>query len=190
MFEKFAAVYKITNTVTGDCYVGSSVHYKRRTREHIVDLRRGVSYCRYLQNAWNKYGESAFRWDVLELVGDVSVLIAREQYYLDLIRPTYNLRKAYVGNYQANPKAEQIARTIAHTSKPVVQYDMNWTQIAEYPSVAEAARQLNLSAGNIGSCCNGHFKTTGGFYFQFKNNPKPYVYKRHNRNRRRKVHGN
>lgn len=40
-----------------------------------------------------KYGNSAFRFEILEHC-DPNVLIEREQYYLDLLKPEYNILKA------------------------------------------------------------------------------------------------
>ena len=49
-------------------------------------------------------------------------------------------------------------------SKPVLQIDLETNQIiAEYPSVAEALRQLNISQGHISECCRGERKTYKGF---------------------------
>jgi hypothetical protein len=39
-----------------------------------------------------------------------------------------------------------------------------------YPSIKQAAISLNLSAGNIGSCCRGKQKTCGGYHWQYKEN--------------------
>lgn len=37
----------------------------------------------------------------------------------------------------------------------------------EYPSIKEAARQLNLHEQNINACCKGRVKTTGGLHFEY-----------------------
>lgn len=114
--------------------------------------------------------------ELIEEVQDVSLLIPREQFFIDSLRPAYNIL-AFAGSTRGIKRSpEQIKNLIAITSKPVIQYGRDHEFIAEFCSVAEASRKLNLSAGNIGSCCNGHFKSTGGFLFRFKNNPKPYIY--------------
>ncbi len=43
-----------------------------------------------MQNAWRKYGERAFAFSVLEFVEDATLLIAREQFYIDTLKPEYN----------------------------------------------------------------------------------------------------
>ena len=53
-------VYQIKNTLNGKAYIGSSKNIKRRLGIHRSMLRRGTHRNPHLQNAWNKYGESAF----------------------------------------------------------------------------------------------------------------------------------
>ena len=36
-----------------------------------------------------------------------------------------------------------------------------------YPSIKKASESLNLSAGNIGSCCRGNRHTAGGFHWNY-----------------------
>lgn len=71
-------------------YVGSAQRINRRWIEHKRDLRKGNHVNIRLQNAWNKYGEDAFRISVLEVVEDQSKLIEREQYWIDLLDPVEN----------------------------------------------------------------------------------------------------
>jgi group I intron endonuclease len=58
-------VYSIKNTVNGHCYIGSTVNYKSRWSTHRGSLRRGKHHSFILQKAWDKYGESAFTFNVL-----------------------------------------------------------------------------------------------------------------------------
>lgn len=82
-----SCIYTITRVVEGKSdkiYIGSAVDYKKRFNQHKSDLRKGIHVNNYLQNSWNKYGEKAFKFEILEFVEDIDVLIEREQYYLDL----------------------------------------------------------------------------------------------------------
>lgn len=95
-------VYKITNVINDKCYIGSSVDITRRWRLHKQNLRKGVHCNILLQNAWNKYGEDSFIFEILEYVlqGLLSKsefrtpLLAREQYYKDLYR-SYDRKHGY-----------------------------------------------------------------------------------------------
>lgn len=84
------AVYMIINTATGDRYIGSAVNAARRWNGHKHLLRKNKHHAPYLQNAWNKYGEEAFEFSVLEKC-DRPDLRRREQFWLDAERPTYNV---------------------------------------------------------------------------------------------------
>lgn len=58
-------IYIIVNTWNGKGYVGQSVDMTRRLRSHRRKLRIGQHSNPHLQAAWNKYGESAFQFDIL-----------------------------------------------------------------------------------------------------------------------------
>ena len=85
-----SAVYQILNQSNGKCYVGSSVDVKRRWRRHLVDLRRGRHCNPHLQGAFCKHGEDVFLFSVLEQVTPEG-LVGREQHYLDVLKPEYNI---------------------------------------------------------------------------------------------------
>lgn len=69
-------------------YIGSSVNLYRRWNEHKRDLNANQHCNQHLQNAWGKYGELNFVFEVLELV-DCEILLIREQYWIDTLTP-YN----------------------------------------------------------------------------------------------------
>lgn len=57
---EICGIYKIVNTVTGQCYVGQSQNVKKRLKEHFRLLRGGKHTNPHLQNSYNKYGAAAF----------------------------------------------------------------------------------------------------------------------------------
>lgn len=86
-------IYKITNIITNDLYIGSAAGktgFKRRFESHKYHLRRGTSPCLKLQNSWNKYGEEHFTFDVLEYCEPINC-INREQYFIDKLIPSLNI---------------------------------------------------------------------------------------------------
>lgn len=87
--HKISGIYQIVNTINGHCYIGSSVDINKRWSTHKQRLHKGTHDSPYLQNAWNKYGESCFRFSIIEQC-DSPLLIEREQYYIDTLRPIYN----------------------------------------------------------------------------------------------------
>ena len=77
-----SGVYQILCTPTGKMYIGSAVNLRRRKNDHWMNLRNKQHGNPYLQNAWNKYGEDALEFSVIELVLS-PFLTAREQYWMD-----------------------------------------------------------------------------------------------------------
>ena len=59
-------IYKITNRVNGKCYIGQSQDIATRFREHRYLLRQNKYGNRKIQNAWNKYGEENFTFEIIE----------------------------------------------------------------------------------------------------------------------------
>ncbi len=81
-----SGVYKITCLANKKIYIGSALHLCNRRRRHFNVLRQNKHENPYLQRAWNKYGEQAFTFEVLEQVLPIS-LTAREQYWLNKLKP-------------------------------------------------------------------------------------------------------
>lgn len=83
-------VYKITNTLNKKSYIGSSHNINKRWREHTNDLKNNKHHNLYLQKSWNKYSSAAFEFEILQ-VTNFEDLLVREQYWIDTLKPEYNL---------------------------------------------------------------------------------------------------
>lgn len=88
-----SGIYRFTNILTGDCYIGSSVNMSTRFYDHFnlkqVEKNKGKSIFYW---AILKYGLENFTLEILENCSQDELLI-REQYYLDLLKPAYNILK-------------------------------------------------------------------------------------------------
>lgn len=102
-------IYEILNTVNGHRYVGHTSNFARRWREHRNALRRNGRRTRILQNAWNKDGEAAFRFNVLMLCENTD-LVKYEQMHMDGLAPEYNLAPAAGSCLGVKMSAEARAR--------------------------------------------------------------------------------
>lgn len=60
-------------------------------------------------------------------------------------------------------------RVAEKKSKPVIQYDLLGNFIEEYKSTHEAERKTRIDNNCISRCCNGKYKTAGGFVWRYKN---------------------
>jgi hypothetical protein len=88
-----AGIYRLTNKITGSSYIGSSVNLSRRFTNYfsILFLTREVARMNsIIYRALLKYGFLNFKLEILEYCKPADRL-AREQYYLDLCSPKYNI---------------------------------------------------------------------------------------------------
>lgn len=85
-----SGIYAITNIQTQEQYIGSTKDISLRLNQHKAALRRGNHHAKHLQQAWDHYGEDAFRFELLEEVTDRRLLESVEQQYLDAKHPVYN----------------------------------------------------------------------------------------------------
>lgn len=90
-----SGIYRWTNLINGKSYVGSSICLRNRFGVYysktsiFTILKKGSSS---IYTALLKYGCSNFKLDILEYC-DIQIILEREQYYLDLLKPEYNLKK-------------------------------------------------------------------------------------------------
>ena len=87
-------IYQIRNTINGKRYIGSAQDWETRKRKHKAALSRGGHHSAYLQNAWNKYGEHCFVFEILQQVEQRGHLLKEEQRWLDREK-TYNRENGY-----------------------------------------------------------------------------------------------
>jgi group I intron endonuclease len=83
-----SGIYRWTNLVTGESYVGSSLSLTKRFRDYYKkETKRLVIY-----NAIHKHGHHNFSLDILEYCSP-DIAIKREQHYINLLKPEYNILK-------------------------------------------------------------------------------------------------
>lgn len=84
MPEEICGIYAITNTITGDSYIGSSRQIHNRWNAHRNALNKGKHARKSFNEAWAKYGADVFTFTVLEIVEDKrQSLLDREQFYIN-----------------------------------------------------------------------------------------------------------
>lgn len=108
-------VYKITNIINGDLYIGSTVDIKIRFRVHKRELRQGRHHSGHLQNAYNIYGVDAFEYSIIEVCEKCDVR-QKEQYYIDLLKPRYNIQTT-VGSSLGLKHTEETKLKISKANK-------------------------------------------------------------------------
>ena len=91
-------IYRITNLKNNKVYIGQAVDIEKRLEGHKRNLRGNYHINKHLQNAWNKYGEENFKFEIIEECEE-DKLTEREQYWIDYYGGindiiNYNLRDA------------------------------------------------------------------------------------------------
>ena len=89
MMNKQCGVYEIFNMVNGKSYVGQSTNITQRLSKHKSELRHNKHQNLHLQNAWNKYGEHSFLFNILEYC-NIDELDDIERYYINIWNLTNN----------------------------------------------------------------------------------------------------
>ena len=123
---KICGIYKITNTVTGDFYIGSSNDVKRRCAEH----KKPSTWKRFPNNQlykdMQKYGLDKFDFQVIAEVEE-SFLKEKEQKFIETLKPTYNSnnakgldierRKKYCKEYEKSDKQKKCHKEYKKSKK-------------------------------------------------------------------------
>lgn len=92
--SNLSGVYKIISKVHPErIYIGSAFCLRKRWVEHKGDFRRGNHKNGKLQRHYNKYSLEDFEFVILEKFEFTTndYLLAREQYYIDTLRPWFNI---------------------------------------------------------------------------------------------------
>ena len=92
--EKISGVYRITNTVSKDFYIGSSKNVKHRWAKHKCQSTWKECPNNPMYLDMKHYGTDKFEFEILEEV-EIDKLKETEQQFIEKLKPTYN-------NYNAN----------------------------------------------------------------------------------------
>lgn len=154
-----SGVYLIRNLKNNKFYVGSSLDIRRRFKEYFnVNhlLRRGkLPICAAL----SKYGYSLFSVEIIEYC-DISILLEREQFYLNLLKPQYNILKiagsltGYLHSEETKNKLSDIFKgNVNSQNQPnaisVAVIDLETGKTTQYASARKAAEDLNISNSTV-----------------------------------------
>ena len=103
---KISAVYKITNTVTNDFYIGSSKDVKKRWNEHKCQSKWNECPNNPMYLDMQEYGKDKFEFEILAEV-EPEKLKETEQKFIETLKPTYNSCNAKGLNIERRKKAKK-----------------------------------------------------------------------------------
>lgn len=110
-----AGIYCWTHLESGKKYVGSSVDlYRRFMQYYNIKYITRAAKSSLISKSLLKYGYSSFKLEILEYC-DSSLVIEREQYYIDLLKPEYNILQVAgsLFGYKHTPESLEKMREIA-----------------------------------------------------------------------------
>lgn len=147
-------------------YIGSATCFYSRWQDHRKRCRKGNGVNSKFQNAYNKYGEDRVFLSVLEVCNDISTeeLLQKEKDWIEKMDPDLNI----------NRDPTKVPITIINnqncSSKKIYQYTLDGDFVAEYPSISEAGRVLNLGSRTIACAVSGDpkYKSAHGFQWSFE----------------------
>jgi len=112
---KTTGIYIIKSKIKPErVYIGSAISIIQRWRDHISTLKRNIHRCPILQNHINKYGVKDLEFSILEEC-IIDNLLEREQYYLDTLKPFFNVLK--VAGSPIGHKHSEYTKSIMNISK-------------------------------------------------------------------------
>nr|ATI20423.1 GIY-YIG endonuclease [Juglanconis juglandina] len=162
-------VYRWVNNLNGNMYVGSSINLRIRLYPY-YDKDKLSKSSRIIDRALLKYGHQNFSFEILEYCTKENV-IKREQYYLDLFKPVYNivekagstlgykhtdLTLAKMKEIQNTEEVRSIKRLSVlkageSNRVKVIIVNIKTLEKKEYYSMTEAAEALGVHRNNIGN---------------------------------------
>ena len=163
---KFSGIYCIINIKNSKRYIGSSKNIRQRLWTNRACLRHNNNENAHLQAAWNKYGEYNFDYFILEPCKE-DVLLVREQYYIDSIKPEYNINletQKPPCTLESRKKQSETRKKLYAEGKlkpsfkhiPTYVYDLEGNFLKEYSSMKEAALgEFGKNSGAVRSACYG-----------------------------------
>lgn len=125
---KISGVYKITNTITNDFYIGSSKNIKDRWAHHKIHSTWKENPNKQLYKDMQKYGVDKFDFQILVQV-EPDKLKEIEQKFIEMLKPTYN-------NYNAigrdSEKIKKSQRKYHQRSEKYKEYQRKYRQAKKY----------------------------------------------------------
>lgn len=170
-----SGIYCIQNKTNFKLYIGSSKNIYSRWAKHRSLLKYDKHENAYLQNTINKYGIDNFTFVLIETVKESNLTI-REQYWIDTLKPSYNITKEVIRNTPSKESSKKISDTLKRKYKegiikskseiPIEVYDLEGNYIKTYESQRKCAKDLNIHFSNITNILARHYKQCNGFQFK------------------------
>lgn len=141
-----SGIYRLNNLVNGKCYVGSSKGLSNRLRAYYStsNIKRIVSKeSSIIYSAILKYGHKNFSLDILEYC-EISVLIKKEQYYIDYLKPEYNILN--IANSRLGHKLSEKTKKAVSIALRGKKYKVNLLKVITKSNAITYETRLKISS--------------------------------------------
>lgn len=162
-YKNLSGIYLWYNNITNEYYIGSSINLYNRLNQYYYPSRLNTN--QIINRAILKYGHVNFSLIIIKVINDTNIttkddILKNEQYYLDLLKPSYNmLNKAYnsmgfkfkhseaailkIKNYRNNSQNlsfqvfvydldNKLINIIVSVNEASKFFDVNWSTISNY----------------------------------------------------------
>jgi group I intron endonuclease len=151
-----SGIYKIVNLINGMIYIGSSYNINKRIMQHVTTLVGNRHPNHYLQNAWNKYGQSNFEFIIIEFCL-IEELLIREQYWLDNFK-CYDAKIGYnhyptAGSPKGHSPSIETRQKLSDALKNKPKSEEHRRKYSEWQTgrILTDGHKKNISLGRIGN---------------------------------------
>ena len=139
-----SGVYKITNNITGEFYIGSSCNIKQRWSQHRNPAAQKRQPNSKLYKDMASYGLDNFTIEVIE---ETDNLKEREQYWIEQLKPSYN--SIYADGYNIERRKKTTRRCTKewyeiHRDEQLAYNKAYYSRLCFYEGETLTLRALNI----------------------------------------------
>lgn len=175
--NKQSGIYCIENTKNNKIYIGSSKNLYNRLSAHKCALNKNRHQNIKLQKSWNKHGSDNFICYVIEFCNP-DILTTREQYYIDTLKPSYNITLDVIRNSLSEESRIKISKTLKEKYKsgeikltrftPIDVYNTKGEYLNSYETIKSCSIELNVHESSIIRVLDKTHKQCKGFIFTYR----------------------
>jgi len=175
-YSKKIGIYCIYNRKNRKIYIGSSINIYNRLNKHLSDFRIGRHQNIYLRSAINKYKIENFTCFILEEC-EKEELLQREQYWINILKPEYNLTKEVLRNTLSTESRKKVSQTLKlgykngtikfTRTRKIDVYLENGDYQYSFDYIRQAAKYLKLDPSSIHRVLSGIYKQANGYQFKY-----------------------
>jgi hypothetical protein len=175
-------IYKILNIVNNKIYIGRTINFEKRIKDHLRSLRNNIHFNEYLQTDYNDFGESSFVYEIIYECDNETQTLSEIQHihkYKSHIRlfgynifgPNSDALKFTCGTIVAEKISQ--AHLFRNKSIPITAYTTDLKFIAKFNSITKASKYFKCQSTIIYEIIIGKRLTYKGMTF-FKQTEVPH----------------